>query len=58
MTITHQEILCELLRPMKWPEFERDKLMSRARQIPRVRTNPASYQPQELDYPLTGNFHD
>jgi hypothetical protein len=56
--IKSEEILVEILQPMKWPEFERDRLMQRAKQIPRVLTNPGSYQPKELDYPLIGEFVD
>jgi hypothetical protein len=49
-----EDSLCSLLQE----KVTHEKLMDRARQIPRVRTNPASYAQGELDMPITGEFHD
>lgn len=55
---SYEEILCELITPVKWPEFERDRLMRRAKQIPRVVTNPATLRSSMDDMPVCGEFVD
>lgn len=48
--------LCDLLHHQQIGM--RDRLLTRAKQIPRILTNPATLRSSIDDMPLVGEFHD
>lgn len=49
--------MTDSIKPVVKPQAYKD-LLHRARQVRKVRTNPASYRPPELDMPITKDFTD